>query len=88
MKYLVLLLIVVAVLWLMRSGRGAGTGSKDASGAAPSQAPARRGAEPGLQQVVACSHCGVHLPRSEALTGSGGRLYCSESHRHLQEGKA
>lgn len=88
MKYLVLLLVVVAVLWLMRSGRGAGTGAKNGSGAAPSQASSTRGVEPVVQQVVACSHCGVHLPRSEALTGPGGRLYCSESHRQLQEGKA
>jgi uncharacterized protein len=87
-KYLVLLLIVVAVLWVMRSGRSAGSSTKGARGADDMPpAAARQGDEP-VQQVVACAHCGVHLPRSEALPAPGGRLYCSESHRQLHEGKA
>jgi uncharacterized protein len=32
--------------------------------------------------LVACAHCGVHLPRSEARQ-SEGALYCSEEHARL-----
>jgi uncharacterized protein len=30
--------------------------------------------------MVACAHCGVHLPRTETLPGPDG-VYCSEAHR-------
>ena len=42
----------------------------------------RRGgaaAEP-PQQMIACAHCGVHLPRDEALPGRGG-VFCGDAHR-------
>ncbi len=32
--------------------------------------------------MVRCSHCGVHVPREEAV-GSAGQFFCSET--HLQE---
>ena len=78
MKYLLLLLIVVAVLWLMRLGRSSAPNPKT-TGAAPSPA------QPPVQQVVACAHCGVHLPLGDAVTGRAGRFYCSEAHRQLQD---
>jgi uncharacterized protein len=30
--------------------------------------------------MVSCSHCGIHLPRDEAVAGTLG-LYCSTTHR-------
>ena len=42
------------------------------------QEPAQRPAE----KMVACAHCGVNLPRSDAVA-SGSRFYCSEDHRSL-----
>jgi uncharacterized protein len=32
--------------------------------------------------MVACAHCGLNLPRSEALEGPDG-FYCSEEHRRI-----
>jgi uncharacterized protein len=32
------------------------------------------------EQIVACSHCGVHLPRAEAVGDDRG-LFCSQAHR-------
>ncbi len=73
-KLLLLLAVVVAVLWLVRGGGRRDTGTRGpASPPAPSPAPPR-------EEMVACRHCGVHLPRSEALPGRGG-LFCSEAHR-------
>ena len=34
----------------------------------------------GAEDMVRCSHCGVHLPRSESLR-SGEAFYCSVEHR-------
>ena len=40
--------------------------------------------------MVRCAHCGVHLPREDALADSG-RFYCSRGHltadRHPGDGK-
>ena len=35
-----------------------------------------------IEQMVACVHCGLHVPESEGLHGAGG-FYCSEEHRRL-----
>ncbi len=32
------------------------------------------------EQIVCCSHCGVHLPASEAIVAPGGP-YCCDAHR-------
>ncbi|MSQ73371.1 MAG: hypothetical protein EXR27_19145 [Betaproteobacteria bacterium] len=36
------------------------------------------------ESMVACAHCRVNLPLSEAIE-SAGRSFCSEDHRHLFE---
>ena len=36
------------------------------------------------EQIVACAHCGLHVPRSDAVVAVDGvGLYCSEVHRRL-----
>jgi uncharacterized protein len=37
------------------------------------------------EPMIACAHCGVNVPRSEALEGSG-RFFCSEEHRRAGPG--
>ncbi len=39
-------------------------------------------AAPPAQSMVACAHCGVHLPAGESLQ-SGDKHYCCEQHRGL-----
>jgi len=36
----------------------------------------------GGEAMVSCSHCGLNVPRSEALA-EGDRWYCSDAHRRL-----
>jgi uncharacterized protein len=97
MKWLVLAVVVVAVLWLLGRSRRAGrdAGSKGAAGGPPPSAGAGRGpASTAPQPMVACAHCGVLLPEADALrpgaatAGAGphtgphtGPFYCSEAHR-------
>ncbi len=75
MKYLLVLLVVGIGLWsLYKRLRGPRAGRADP----PSGAPA--GKLP--QAMVACAHCGLHLPAADALS-EGAQLYCSEAHRRL-----
>ena len=67
-----LLLIIGLVLYVMSRKRDAPP--------PPPRTP-KPGAAPRLEGIVACRHCGLHLPRSEALAGPGGDVYCSASHR-------
>lgn len=37
---------------------------------------------PIVEDMVKCAHCGVNLPRSEAIY-SGGELFCTPEHKQL-----
>lgn len=74
-KFLVLIAIVFAVIWLMRGGRTALRG-RDETGRTSAPPPP---AAP--QDMVECPVCHVHLPRIDALAGPGGQLYCCAEHR-------
>jgi uncharacterized protein len=68
-RLILLGLAVLALVWLVRR----------ALAPRPGDAPSAPGA-PG--ELVACAHCGVHLPRAEARSAPGGN-YCSEEHARL-----
>jgi uncharacterized protein len=71
LKVLIIAAAVVLLLWLL-FGRSARTGR-------PPRGDQRDGLG-GAEEMVTCAHCGVHLPRSEALAAR--RLhYCSAAHR-------
>ncbi len=71
-----LVLAVVAVLWFTKGRlRNKGTAHEPAGGA--SGATKKGSPAP----IVACAHCGVHLPQADALTDSAGLTYCGEPHR-------
>lgn len=36
--------------------------------------------ENGAEKMVQCAQCGIHLPISEAITGSNHQLFCSHEH--------
>lgn len=75
MKFLLLLLVLgVAAVLLTARGRGP-------SSPAPPKRGKRADARGEPMPMLACVHCGVHLPQSEALIDAAGRPYCSEAHR-------
>lgn len=71
-KVLIIALAVALLLWLL-FGR---TGRRDK----PPRSTRRGGAE----DMVICAHCGVHLPRSEALAARSLH-YCSAAHRDARD---
>jgi uncharacterized protein len=72
MKFLLILIVILAVIWLMRRGSASRHGRKR---------QARPNGASQVRPMVECAHCGVHLPADEAVIGSEGRTYCSEAHR-------
>lgn len=46
------------------------------------QSPARPTRATEVEDMVKCAHCGVNLPRSEAIY-SGGAFYCTPEHKQL-----
>lgn len=78
MGRLLILLLIVAVVagWVYQ--RVAGRRERDS---APPVAPTRKSSEQ-VQDMVACDHCGVHLPRGEAIA-DGARHFCGDEHRRL-----
>ena len=67
LKLLLIVGALVLLLWLIFGRR---TTRESRGPTAPKRA----------EDMVACAHCGVHLPRSEAVL-LGAQAYCSPAHR-------
>ena len=77
-KLLLILLVVVLVgCWIARSR----------APHPPREGRRRDASPPRPEQIVACAHCGLHLPRAEAVRGATG-YYCSEAHRLAHDERA
>ena len=72
MKFVLLLLAVFVLLWMLRGALGRRTRPPPTDRAAPPGTPP--------QPMLSCAHCGLHLPRDEALPGRGG-VFCDAAHR-------
>ena len=68
MKYLIILIVVLLVYFWLRGQRTV------------DRSPPQRPPLPAPQDTVACARCGLHIPRSEALT-IGTRNYCCAEHQ-------
>lgn len=77
MKYLVLLAILV-LAWVLffKSRRGPSDRPPDGPPGAP---PPK--AKDAPTAIIACAHCGLHLPQAEAQFDVAGRPYCGQAHR-------
>lgn len=69
MKYLIWLLVILVAIWAFKRSRRPAKSAEDPK--TPNSSPSN---------MVACAHCGLHLPQEEAVTGTKG-LYCSTEHR-------
>lgn len=71
MKYVILLVVVLVVLGIWRKRRDQAPGT-----------PSARRPTPEPQAMLACAHCGVHVPQKDAVIAQG-EAFCSEAHRIL-----
>ncbi|MDH1302354.1 PP0621 family protein [Achromobacter sp. GD03932] len=80
-KLLFWIVLIILVLFVARlAGRMAATRQAGQQGAKKPKTDAR-GPKP-LESMVRCAHCGIHLPRSEALQ-QNGQTWCSAEHARL-----
>lgn len=78
MKYLLVLLVLVVAVGIWRSKRR-------------TEAAERKEPTPALkppQNMVACAHCGLHLPQADAVADGASQYYCSAEHRRLTQQNA
>jgi uncharacterized protein len=72
MKLVLFAFAVLVLLWLLRGGARRSPPSRPTPEAGAGASPP--------QAMLKCAHCGVHMPRDEALPGRGG-VFCGEAHR-------
>jgi len=78
MKYLLVLVVVLVAVHIWRKNRREAL-EEEARRQPPPPRPV-----PAPVAMVACRHCGTHLPRADAVEGTLG-LYCSTEHHRLNE---
>ena len=76
MKFLLVLTVVLVAFWIWRNNR-----VSDRRDAPPPHKPGQP------LVMVACDHCGTHLPEAEVVRGQQG-VYCCHEHRRQREGSA
>lgn len=84
MKYLLVLGVVLFGIWLWRHNRQTEARERENARRAAAK-PAPRAPTPTPTDMVACAHCGLHLPLTDAVQGTQGR-YCTDAHRRAHEG--
>lgn len=75
LRILLVTAAVVVLVAMLRSALRRSQRRDEAPAPPPPAEPAR------VEQIVACAHCGVHLPRGDALAAPDGTLFCGEPHR-------
>ena len=73
MKYLIVLVVLAVAFFVWRSSRKTDSGAQ--------RVPPRK-REAVAQDMVACAHCGVHLPKPDAVRGRRA-VYCGSEHLKL-----
>ncbi|WP_170948580.1 PP0621 family protein [Bordetella genomosp. 5] len=83
-KILFWVLVILAVLMIARiaGARAAQRKKPQARPQAASRPSGSKNAPVPSEPMVRCAHCGIHLPRSEALLQQG-QTWCSAEHARL-----
>jgi uncharacterized protein len=76
---IVTIALALIVFWIVRAARGRNPGQplpkeQQSAGKAPAQ----------VQEMVSCVSCGLHLPKSDSVSGKRG-IYCCLEHQHQAE---
>jgi len=82
---LLFVLFLIGLFYARRALRGKGGNAGKAADKGPDAAGGGRQREAEhleIEQMVACAHCGLHVPESESVRGAG-EFFCSDEHRRL-----
>jgi uncharacterized protein len=81
LKFLLFLLAILFGVWLWRRNRlnDLKQGSQKTDGPQTPQDQSASVTQP--SPMLACKHCGVHMPESEMFKGKNG-VYCTPAHGH------
>ncbi len=66
-KLIFFVIIALLIYWIIKSRQ-----PEDTETDSPPEA---------IEDMVRCTHCGVHLPKSESIA-SDDLFFCSDEHRH------
>jgi len=55
--------------------------SSQSTGQTAKKTSAQTAAAEMVEKMVSCSHCGIHVPLSEAVQSNGGSFFCSIEHQ-------
>jgi uncharacterized protein len=75
-KLLLLLAVVFGAIWWLRQ-----SGRQRRPPTTKPQSPSAPVTPVPPPAMLACAHCGLHLPQPDALFDAGGHPYCSAAHR-------
>lgn len=78
MKYLLVIAVVLVAFWVWRNNRQQERGQVQRQTSRPPTAPTSP------VRMVACLHCGTHLPETDAVAGARG-AYCNRDHLRREE---
>lgn len=78
MKFVLMFFIAMVLVFQWKTWRK----SKDIKTDSKPKSPLKSQEQP--QTIVACKHCGVHLPATDVVHGNAGS-YCCVAHRQKQE---
>lgn len=73
-------IVLVIVAWLFRSKKNS-AGTNKARSDTTAKANDAKATPDGVEPMLPCAHCGVHVPASEAVISSSGVAFCSQEHR-------
>ncbi|MBL0283036.1 MAG: hypothetical protein IPQ01_03475 [Zoogloea sp.] len=82
---LLFVLFLIGLFYARRALRGKSGNAGKAADKGPDAAGGGRQREAEhleIEQMVACAHCGLHVPESESVRGAG-EFFCSDEHRRL-----
>ncbi len=79
MKFLLLIVVIGIALWMFKT-RGRKSDTPD-SPVQPSASQGKKSRASAPTPMLACAHCGVHLPQADTVTDAAGRPFCTEAHR-------
>lgn len=79
---LLFVLLLIGLFYARRALRRMGGNDGPSAGEGSGGRREREASTPEIEQMVACAHCGLHVPESESVR-SAGEFFCSEEHRRL-----